>query len=114
MVKRCSGLRIQSNLRHGQSEDVAQRILDIAAEKCSILVTIFRMGLIAGPRMVQKDVWDKCDRIPCFPKTTRALSGVPEMLGAINTIDQIPVDSLAPTITKLSLSTSSLSGTLRL
>lgn len=91
---------------------MAERILDIAAVKCDIPVTIFHVGLIAGPLEVPKDVWEKSDPIPCLPKTTRALGVVPEMLGAINTIDQIPVDSLAPISNKLSLSTSSLRGTL--
>jgi thioester reductase-like protein len=73
---------LASNLGYGQSEYVAERILDIAAEICDIPVTIFRVGLIAGPLEVPKDVWDKSDPIPCLPKTTRALGVVPEMLGA--------------------------------
>ena len=77
---------LASNLWYGQSEYVAECILDIAAEKCDILVTIFRVGLITSPLEVPKDVWDKFDPIPCLPKTTRALDVVPEMLGAINTV----------------------------
>jgi len=76
---------------YGQSKYVAERILDISAQRCGIPTTIIRVGQIGGPTY-GPGYWGKSDWVPILIRSSKALATIPDSLSYMP-IDWVPVVS---------------------
>lgn len=86
-------------LGYAESKHVSERILTSAVANEGLQASILRVGQVAGP--VAPDaggVWNLSEWMPALVKTSKALGLLPETM---NTIDWIPVDTLADIVTEL-------------
>ena len=101
---------IASDMGYGQSKNVAERILSTASERCSIPVTILRIGQIAGPSTISSSSsssWRKDEWVPSLVQTSKTLNLVPSF--SLD-VDWIPVDILAHIIREITLEHSDRNG----
>lgn len=89
---------VAMEMGYGESKHVAERILHNAVEKAGISATILRVGQLAGPLAKEGGVWNRNEWFPSLMKSSKALGLLPD---AMNTIDWIPVDSMARIVTEL-------------
>ncbi|OBT45611.1 Type I Iterative Polyketide synthase (PKS) [Pseudogymnoascus sp. WSF 3629] len=87
-------------LGYCESKHVAERLLDLANARSAVPVTVIRIGQIAGPTQKQ-GVWSKREWLPSLVSSSKYLGLLPETLGAIDTVDWIPVDVLSKIIVEL-------------
>ena len=93
---------VSSPLGYGQSKQVSERILVRASMDCSVPVTIFRIGQVAGPTMEEGGTWSSTEWIPALAKISKALKMMPVDLPYM---DWIPPDILSRIIRELLLET---------
>lgn len=80
-------------LGYAESKHVAERILTSAIQEKGLNASIFRVGQVAGPISPDSGgVWNLSEWMPALVKTSKALRLLPDTM---NTIDWIPVDTLA-------------------
>lgn len=82
-------------LCYGQSEFIAENILNDAAKKHGISVDVLRCEHIGGPAGAGKKQWNARDWFPILLQTFKALGLVPSDLGAQDIIQWIPADSVS-------------------
>lgn len=85
---------------YGQSKLLAEHLFSSAHERFGIDVKICRLGQIAGPVNSKKGMWNKQEWFPSLLLSSKNLKKVPQSLGAMNTVDWIPVDRLADALTQ--------------
>lgn len=86
-------------LGYAESKHVSERILTSAAANEGLQASILRVGQVAGP--VSPDsggVWNLTEWMPALIKSSKTLGLLPE---SMNTIDWIPVDTLASIVRDL-------------
>ncbi|KAK4997012.1 hypothetical protein LTR66_003502 [Elasticomyces elasticus] len=76
---------------YGESKHVSERILQVAAERCQVPVSILRVGQIAGP-LHGGGSWNKSEWVPCLVRTSKELGTLPTSLPDV---DWIPVNCVA-------------------
>ncbi|KAF7540165.1 hypothetical protein G7054_g1534 [Neopestalotiopsis clavispora] len=87
---------------YGQSKYVSERLLDTAARESNIRSIICRVGQIAGPTTAD-GVWPKQEWLPSLIASSKHMGVLPASLGALETVDWIPVDVLGRVIVELAL-----------
>lgn len=80
---------------YGESKYVSERIINSAVESAGLKASILRVGQIAGPLAPDGGKWNPTEWFPSLVKTSKTLGCVPD---SMNTIDWIPVDTLAQII----------------
>ena len=89
---------VAMKMGYGESKYVAESILHTAVDKAGVRATILRVGQLAGPLKEDGGLWNKTEWFPSLIKTSKSLGILPD---AVNTIDWIPVDSMAQIILDL-------------
>ncbi|KAJ3578218.1 hypothetical protein NPX13_g2342 [Xylaria arbuscula] len=87
---------------YAQSKFIAERVLDTAAKRAGIPVTVCRVGQIAGPTTVA-GIWPKEEWLPSAIASSKYMSKLPSYLGRAERVDWVPVDILAQIIVELAL-----------
>lgn len=86
-------------LGYAESKHVSERILTEAVNKKGLKASIFRVGQVAGPVSPGSGgVWNLTEWMPALIKTSKSLQLLPDTM---NTIDWIPVDTLATIMQQL-------------
>ena len=98
-----SDFRVPEAMGYAESKHVSERLLDLANVKCSVPVSICRVGQIAGPVLGPKGMWNKWEWLPSLITSSQHLGIIPESLGNMQNIDWIPIDILSTIITELAL-----------
>lgn len=88
---------------YAESKYVAERLLDVANRTFDIPVSICRVGQVAGPIGTEKGMWNPREWLPSMIASSKYLGMIPESLGAMNTVDWIPIDILSLVIVQLAL-----------
>ncbi|KAF5686208.1 NRPS-like enzyme [Fusarium denticulatum] len=88
---------------YGQSKYIAEHLLDNAAKKHGIPVTIIRIGQIAGSLSGNDSIWNKHEWFPMLLQASKNLGVLPKELGADNVVDWVPIDVLADAIVEVSI-----------
>ena len=89
---------------YAEAKHVSERLLSAASNISGTPVSICRVGQIAGPVTCEKGMWNKFEWLPSLIANSAYLGLLPESLGAVDTIDWLPIDHLSHIITSLSLS----------
>ena len=79
---------------YGESKHVAERLLGIVGKREGLQYKIVRVGQIAGP-VREKGVWNPVEWVPSLIQSSRFLKCLPESLGAADSVDWMPVDTVA-------------------
>ncbi|OAA57976.1 Male sterility, NAD-binding protein [Niveomyces insectorum RCEF 264] len=77
---------------YGESKLVAEQIVRAAVAQTGVHATILRVGQIAGPLARDGGQWNPTEWLPSLIRSAKTLGCIPD---AMNTIDWIPVDTLA-------------------
>lgn len=86
-------------LGYAESKHVSERILTTAVQTAGLNASILRVGQVAGPVTPDSGgVWNLREWMPALVKTSKSLGLLPDIL---NTIDWIPVDTLASIMQQL-------------
>lgn len=80
---------------YGESKHVSERIISAAVQSAGLRGSILRIGQIAGPLAEDGGEWNKAEWFPSLIATSKVLCCLPDTM---NTIDWIPVDTLATII----------------
>ena len=88
---------------YAESKYVAERLLDTASRTFEIPISICRVGQIAGPVSTGKGKWNTREWFPSIIASSKYLGLIPESLGAMNTVDWIPIDILSKILVELAL-----------
>ena len=88
---------------YAESKYVAERLLDQASRTSETRVSICRVGQIAGPVGTEMGMWNRKEWFPSIIASSKYLGMIPESLGAMNTVDWIPIDILSNIIVELAL-----------
>ena len=94
---------VPQHMGYAESKHIAERLLDIAATDCNVPVAVCRVGQIAGPISGSEGIWNKHEWLPSLILSSRHLGVIPDSLGALETVDWIPIDILSTIITELAL-----------
>lgn len=87
---------------YGESKMISERLLDAAAGKQSIPVTVLRIGQIAGPTTPEQPMWPERDIVMAMMKTSRSIAMLPDDLPDV---DWIPIDNLSRAVVDIAIST---------
>ncbi|KAI1615931.1 hypothetical protein EDD36DRAFT_402912 [Exophiala viscosa] len=87
--------RTAKDLGYGESKHVAERMLQIANEKCGVKASNLRVAQVAGPTTSDGGVWNRHEYIPALVQTSLELGAIPISFQAI---DWTPVDVMAQII----------------
>ncbi|KAA6414504.1 MAG: hypothetical protein FRX48_01253 [Lasallia pustulata] len=98
---------------YAESKYVAERLLDQASRTFGTPVSICRVGQIAGPVGTEMGMWNRKEWFPSIIASSKYLGMIPESLGAMNTVDWIPIDILSKIIVELALLRDSSPGSSR-
>jgi thioester reductase-like protein len=79
---------------YGESKHVAELILDAAATRSGIPVTIVRAGQLAGPSDGRSE-WNRKEWLPSLVMTSMAMGLLPDRLGNQNAVDWVPMNLAA-------------------
>ncbi|KAM3498693.1 hypothetical protein MY10362_008005 [Beauveria mimosiformis] len=90
-----------AGLGYGQSKKIASILLQQAAERCSIPVTIIHVGQIAGP-LRGGCTWSRQEWLPSLIASSVLLRAIPSSLGQLDRIDWVPIQDAAQIILELS------------
>ncbi|KAL8670629.1 MAG: hypothetical protein Q9168_004840 [Polycauliona sp. 1 TL-2023] len=83
-------------LGYAESKLIAEQLLDTAARKQDIPVTILRVGQIAGPsRPSETSIWPERDAVVAMLKTSKSMAMIPN---DIVDVDWIPIDKVSRAI----------------
>ena len=85
---------------YGESKQVAERLLDRAATRWQIPVSILRIGQIVGARAAEQAPWPQRELMPSMLRTSKSISLVPSDLPPI---DWIPVDTVSKVVIEIAL-----------
>ncbi|KAM0344837.1 hypothetical protein ACHAPU_007219 [Fusarium lateritium] len=96
------GRTVVSPSGYGQSKYIAEHLLNNAAKRHGIPVTIIRVGQIAGSLSDNGTVWNKHEWFPVLLQASKDIGALPRELGAANVVDWIPRDVLADTMVEIS------------
>ena len=88
---------VAQKMGYAESKNVAEHILGVAKERSQVLVSILRVGQIAGP-LSTAGIWNRDEWFPSMIKTSKSLHCLPKY---IQDIDWIPVDKLATIVTEI-------------
>ena len=100
------------HIGYGQSNHIAERILDYGARQDQLPVTILRLGQVCGPAHNLKGGWTSREWVPSLVLSSGRLGVVPRTLGtakeglredAPTDIDWMPIDELAEAMVEASL-----------
>ena len=91
---------LPERMGYGESKFVAERLLAAASTAAHVPSAILRVGQIAGP-LAPAGVWNPAEFIPSILASARHLGALPAALGAMDNVDWIPVDALAPIVLDL-------------
>lgn len=83
---------------YAESKLVAEYILDGAAKRARLPVTVLRVGQIAGSTRERDAAWPAQEWIPSVIQTAKAMGVLPRELGPV---DWIPVDRLAGVVAEI-------------
>ncbi|KAK4552247.1 hypothetical protein LTR86_010601, partial [Recurvomyces mirabilis] len=87
---------------YGQSKLLCERLLAHAAQTSSLLVTVVRVGQLAGPVMHgEQGKWPEQEWLPSLVRSSMALGSLPETLGPADIVDWVPVDVAAQVLIEL-------------
>jgi thioester reductase-like protein len=86
---------VAMTMGYGESKHVSERIVSAAVQSAGLRGTILRVGQIAGPLAEDGGEWNRTEWFPSLIATSKALGCLPDTM---NTIDWIPVDTLAAII----------------
>lgn len=93
-----------ARMGYGQSKLVVERMLQDVSQVEGMSVVVCRVGQVAGPVYSRKmGMWNKQEWLPSLIASSLQMGIIPETLGAIDQVDWIPVDVLAPVIGELLL-----------
>ena len=95
-----SDLEAPEKIGYGESKFVCERLLDLFNKASGITTAVLRAGQIAGP-VSQTGMWNKQEWLPSIIASSKHLGMLPETLGAMNTVDWIPVDLLATIVVEI-------------
>jgi thioester reductase-like protein len=90
-----SDFAIAEPMGYAQSKLLAELLFSDANKRLGIPVTVCRVGQIAGPVKSEHGAWNSSEWFPSLILSAKALTMVPETLGAMNRIDWLPVDLLS-------------------
>lgn len=91
-----------AKMGYGQSKLVSERLLASASESSGISTVICRVGQVAGPvHHGTRGAWSKQEWFPSLLASSKHLGKIPADLGPMDTVDWVPVDSLADIIVEL-------------
>lgn len=94
----------QKNMGYAESKHISERLLAHASSHAHIPTVICRVGQIAGPvRDGARGTWNKQEWFPSLIQSSTHLNLIPDSLGAMQTIDWLPIDLLADIISALAL-----------
>ena len=85
---------------YSESKQIAERLLEKAASRSKIPISIIRSGQIGGSSTSASAPWTQRDIIPAILKTSKALGLLPSDLPPV---DWIPVDVMASIVLEISL-----------
>ncbi|KAI9761532.1 MAG: hypothetical protein M4579_000923 [Chaenotheca gracillima] len=88
------------SLGYGESKHISERLLAKATKTSAVPCSIFRVAQIAGPLHAEKP-WNASEWLPSLIASCKFMKSIPSSLGVMESIDWIPVDSLANIITEL-------------
>lgn len=88
---------------YAESKYIAERLLDNASRTFETPVSICRVGQVAGPIGTKKGMWNKREWLPSMTASSKYLGMIPESLGAMNTVNWIPIDILSKVVVELAL-----------
>ena len=88
---------------YAESKHVAERLLETASRTFETPISICRVGQVAGPVGTEKGMWNPREWFPSIIASSKYLGMVPESLGAMNTVDWIPIDILSKILVELAL-----------
>lgn len=88
---------------YASSKYIAERLLDHAASRLGLSVSVARVGQIAGT-VKHASIWNPAEWFPSLVISSAHIGAIPDSLGpTFNNIDWVPIDLLADAITELSL-----------
>ena len=93
-------LGVALSLGYSESKEVAERLLDYAANHAAVPVSILRVGQIGGATGSRSAKWTQREFIPSLLKTSKSMGLIPNDL---QPIDWVPVDLVAKIVTEISL-----------
>jgi thioester reductase-like protein len=99
-------IRVVEDYGYAQSKYVAERLLASARSTSKLPAVTVRVGQVAGPTC-EKGAWNRHEWLPAMLSSSKYLGLLPDSLGALETIDWIPVDILSRIIVDLAESTGS-------
>ena len=85
---------------YGESKQIAERLLEKAASRSKIPISVIRSGQIGGSSTSASAPWTQRDIVPAILKTSKALGLLPSDLPPV---DWIPVDVVASIVLEISL-----------
>jgi thioester reductase-like protein len=92
---------VAEELGYTESKHVAERLLDLARVKSGIDACCFRVGQIAGPIGTTKGAWNPAEWLPSLVASCKTLGRVPKSIGPLDTVDWIPINTLAEILVEL-------------
>lgn len=87
--------RVAARQGYSESKHVAERILQIAAERAGLSTSLLRVGQISGPMEIGGTSWNRHEWLPSLVQTSQALARIPANM---MDVDWTPVDALARVI----------------
>ncbi|MCJ1295167.1 hypothetical protein MMC34_006729 [Xylographa carneopallida] len=91
---------LPERMGYGESKFVAERLLAAAHAASRIPIAICRVGQIAGP-LSRAGMWSPAEFVPSIVLSSAHLGLLPASLGAMDAVDWLPVDALAPLLLDL-------------
>ena len=85
---------------YGQSKHIAERLLAIAGRRDGLRYKIVRIGQIAGP-VAEDGRWNPVEWVPSLVTSSKIMKYLPKSLGAAETVDWVPVDTVAQVLIDL-------------
>jgi thioester reductase-like protein/acyl-CoA synthetase (AMP-forming)/AMP-acid ligase II len=97
--------RVPVPIGYGESKQIGERLLQLAAQNSRARTAIARVGQVAGPVEKVGGVWNKQEWFPSIIASSAYLKLLPSSVSSGNdtSIDWIPVDILADVLVQVSL-----------
>lgn len=96
-----SDLNVAGKIGYAESKLISEQLVNIAATKCGIDVSVCRIGQIAGSASGEEGLWNTREWFPSLVRSSLHLGILPSSLGSLEEVDWVPIDSVATIVTEL-------------
>ena len=96
-------LSVAGKIGYAESKLISEQLVDLAATKCDLDVSIRRIGQIAGSAEGEKGPWNTREWFSSLIISSLHLAALPDSLGSLEEIDWVPIDLVATIVTELAL-----------